>query len=408
MTQEDIKKIRKNFPWFNNNPKLCYLDNSATSLKPKCVIDAIVEYYEKFSCNPHNTDSLFTYSLHTKINKSRQLVADLLNVSPEEIIFTSGATESLNLIANGIKNNINRDDEIIITYTEHTSNILPWQELCKEKQSKIVFAGESFIPTEQDIINKITPKTKIISFCNVSNILGYDLNYTFIAKKAKEINPKILIIVDATQAIPHQKHDLKNSGVDCLVFSGHKMLGPTGIGVCYINKHLIESVQPIRLGGGMNANVNTKYYTCALSPDKFEGGTPNVAGIIGLGAAIEYLNSISWDNIEKYESELKKYFDSKCTDIPNFEYYSSQSKHPIIFFNIKGCSSQDLANYLGNNNIIVRSGLSCAKLSKLETKIESAVRASFYFYNTFEEVDQLINKLKEYKKGSELDYVINR
>lgn len=406
MAKINPTKIRQDIPWFKNNPKITFLDSSATSLKPKQVIAREMEYYEKFGCSPHNKDSIFSYQTSVQIEEVRDKVASLLNVNSSEIIFTSGATESLNLIANGVAPFITKNDEIILTHDEHTSNILPWQNIALKNKAKIKYVGEGLFPTEKDILNAINQKTKIIAFCNVSNILGYKLNYKLIAKKAKEINPTIIIVVDATQAIPHMKHDLKNSGVDFLVFSGHKMLGPTGIGVCYIKHEWAKKIAPIRLGGGMNAIVDDNSWTYANIPDKFEGGTTNMAGIFGLGAAIDYLNKLGWKNIEAYEYQLKKYANEKLSSIKNLEFVNKFSKLPILFFNIIGCSSQDLANYLGSKKIIVRAGLSCAKLSYKNTKVNQAVRASLYIYNTKKDIDTLVKVLKEYKKGDELKHVI--
>ena len=286
--------------------------------------------------------------------------------------------------------------------------MLPWFRLSKQTKSKIVWVGKNKIPNEKDILKAITKKTKIVTFCDVSNILGYYIDCVSLTKKIKKINPNIIIVVDATQSVPHLKHNLKNTDVDFMVFSAHKMLGPTGVGVCFMNKKWIEKLEPLKLGGGMNALVlpKTNEFTFASGVDKFEGGTPNTAGIIGFGEAIKYLNKIGWDNIENHCRELKEYFDKKSSSIKNFEYYTRDSKTPILFFNIKGVSSQDLANYLGQNKIIVRAGLSCAKASNISTKINEAVRASLYVYNTKVDIDYLIKVLKNYKKGAELDNVI--
>ncbi len=406
MNDKKVNEIRKDFPWFKFNPKIVYLDSSATSLKNKYMVKAIEDYYFKLSTSPHNNDSMFAYKTLKAIDKSRNIVAKLLNVTPNEIIFTSGATESLNLIAHGLLDFVKPGEEIILSYDEHTSNLLPWKEMCDLKNTKLVYVSSNAFPNEEDFIKKITKKTKIITFCNISNILGYELDFSYIAKKAKAINPNITVVVDATQAIPHVKYDLSNTDIDFLVFSGHKMTGPTGIGVCYINKKWAQKIKPLKFGGGMNAIVDENGFTYATIPDKFEGGTSNVAGIIGLGETINYLNKIGWDNIHKHELELKQYVNEQFKSIKNLEYYNPEAKYPIIFFNIKGCGSQDLANYLGTKGIIVRSGLSCAKLSHKVTHVSDAVRASLYFYTTKHDVDCLVKALKAYKKGDELKHVI--
>ncbi len=408
MTDKEVKKLRKDFPWFSINKSWCYFDSAATTLKPKYVLDKECEYYEKYCCNPHNSDSLFAWHTHRLIDESRNNVAKLLNCSSNEIIFTSGATESLNLISNGLKKFIKKNDELVLTYLEHTSNMLPWFKLAQQTNSKLVWVGKNKLPTQHDILSTLTKRTKIVTFCDVSNILGNFIDCNLLAKKIKQYNPNIIVVVDAAQSLPHIKHNLKDSNIDFLAFSGHKMLGPTGIGVCYINKKWIDKIDPLKFGGGMNSIVNAtkNTFTYASGISKFEGGTPNVAGIIGIGAATTYLNKLGWNNISKHGLELKQYFNKKINSIKNIEYYNPQSHHGIVFFNIKGVSSQDLASYLGNKKIIVRSGLSCAKASNISTNIASAVRISFYIYNTREEIDYLIKILKNFKKGDELNNVI--
>lgn len=406
MTDKEVLKIREDFAWFKHNNHLTYLDSSATSLKPIQVLDAMNYYYNFLCTNPHNNDSVFAYKTADLIAKSRKTLAQLLNVKQVEIIFTPGATYSLNLAANAIKDFVGENDEVVITYAEHTSNLLPWQNICHEKKAKLIFAGSEFFINENDIISKVNKKTKVISFANASNVLAYNLDYLKIAIEAKKINPDVIIVVDATQAVPHQKHDLSSGLIDFLAFSGHKMLGPTGIGVCYINHKWEEKIRPLVYGGGMNAIVEPNRYTYAILPDKFEAGTANVAGIIGLARAVEYLNDLGWDKIEQHERELKDYLDEQLSQIPNLEYYNKKAKLPIVFFNMKGVSSQDFASYLGSHDIIVRAGLSCAKLSYKITKVNGAVRASFYLYNTKSDIDKLVKILKSYKKGDELTHVI--
>ncbi len=410
MDQKKFSQIRKDFPWFKYNSKFCYLDNAATSLKPIQVIEAESEYYKKYSCNPHNNDSVFTYHVSELINETRLSVAKLLNVGVNEIIFTSGATQSLNMIAFGIEPFIKKNDEIVLTYLEHASNLLPWFELCNRKHSKIVWAKTGIYPKESDIIKSINKKTKIVAICDVNNIIAYKININDLTQKIKQIAPNVIIIVDATQSIPHIKHDLKNANIDFLAFSAHKMLGPTGVGVCYINSKWLNKIKPIQFGGGMNSIIDADScsYTYASGPNKFEGGSPNTAGIIGFNAAIKYLNKLGWKNILKHAIALKKYINKRFSEIKNIKYYNKKTIFPIVYFNINGVSAQDLANYLGIKNIIVRSGLSCAKCSYLITKIDAAVRASFYIYNTKQDVDLLVNALKKYKKGDELVNVLKK
>lgn len=406
MNDSEILKLRKDFPWFKSNPNTVYADSAATTLKPKQMVDAICDYYENFTVNCHNVDSLYAYKASQAVIDTRKTIANLLNVSLNEVIFTSGATESLTLIAHALKDFLKKDDEIILSYYEHASNIIPWLDACEQKQSKIVWVGKGFKPTEEMFLKAITKKTRIVSFVNISNILGYELDFYKLSKKIKQINKDIIICIDATQAIPHVKFDIKKADIDFLAFSGHKILGPTGIGVCYINKKWLKKIKPLRLGGGMNSTIRPDGFTYADGVDKFEGGTPHIAGIIGLNATVKYLNKIGWDKINQHEIELKKYITKQLGNIKNIEYYSKDTKYPIVFFNIKGVHAQDLANYLGSKNIVVRSGLSCCKVSTVITHVDAAVRASFYFYNTKKDVDKLVEALKTFKRGAELDNVI--
>ena len=406
MTDKEVLKIKKDFPWFKNNPKLTYIDSSATSLKPKCVVEAVEDWYFKYCTNTHNTDSTFAYKTTEMVADVRKQFAKHLNVKPEEVIFTSGATESLDLILFGLRDFVKKGDEIILSYTEHTSNFLPCQILARWTGAKLVFASKKLYYTEKDIINKVNKKTRLISICSSSNILGYELDFKKIATEAKKKNPNVIVVIDATQTIPDSKHDIGNSNIDFLAFSGHKMLGPTGIGVCYINKKWTKKIKPYRVGGGMNSTVCEKSFCYADGPDKFEGGTPNIAGIVGLGAALKYLNKIGWNKIYQHEIELKKYADKKFAQIKNIEYYSKPGKFPILFFNLKGLNAQDLAAYLSTKGFIVRSGVSCVKMSPVVSHVDAAVRASLYVYNTRKDIDKLVDALKKYKKGAELDHVI--
>jgi cysteine desulfurase/selenocysteine lyase len=257
------------------------------------VIDSIVNYYEQWSANPHNSDSQLTYHISELIDVTRSKLAKLINANKNEIIFTSGATESLNLVTNGLAPQFKKEDEIIITSGEHTSNLLPWIALAKVKHCKLIYANNpDEIPTEQAIIKKVTKKTKVIAFANISNLIGYELNAALISQQAKQINPKILIVCDATQMLPHKLIDVKKCNIDFLVASAHKMCGATGIGMLYMKAMYFNQLHPLRLGGGMNNDVSCRDFTYANGPDKFEGGSPHSAGIISWATAIDYLNAL--------------------------------------------------------------------------------------------------------------------
>lgn len=400
----NIRNIKKEFPWFKNNPNHIYMDSAATTLKPQVVIDRVVQYYSEEGTNPHNTDSMFTNNLFNKIENSRQIVADFISTSKENIAFNSGATEGLNLIANGIKYLLTEGDEVVLTYGEHASNLIPWIDLANQIGIKIVYAGQSNTQIKnQDILDKITNKTKVVSFASGHNLTGEYFNEQILTKQIKNINPDILVVVDATQSIQHHQVNIQKSNCDFLVFSGHKIFGPTGIGVVYINPKLQDKIQPLRLGGGMNLTINDNSYEELKNIHKFEGGTQNIAGILGLAKAIEFINQIGYDQIEEYELELSKYARQKLGQIKNLIIYNEGNNSSTIAFNYEGVFCQDLASYLGSKNIIVRSGLSCAKLYCNVINTKALVRASLYIYNTKEDIDYLYDVLSNFKKGDELN-----
>lgn len=404
----ELKNLKKDFPWFKNNPNITYLDNAATALKPQCVIDTINNYYTKYCTNPHNTDSIFSYQTYRQVEIDvRQKLANYFNCNFNEIIYTSGATESLCLFAFGLRKLIKKNEEVLLTNHEHTSNIIPWLQIKKDFGVKVRFIdfGDK-TPTEDKIIKSITKQTRVLSFCNVSNLYGYKLDVQKISQAARKINKDIIIVIDAAQAVSHHKIDLKKWNIDFMAVSAHKIFGPTGIGCAYINRKWADKIDPIKLGGSMNADVTQDNYTFAAVPYKFEGGTLNVSGILGWGAAIDYVNKIGIDNITKRIHTLKKYADKKLTGIKDFVYYNKGILAPTLIFNFKNINSQDLASYLGHKNIIVRSGVSCSKLIKCASGIESYVRASLAVYNDFKDIDNLVKALKSFKKGAELDHVI--
>lgn len=396
--------IKHYFPWFNNNPGYVYMDSGATSLKPQMMIDAVVDYYTNWSTNPHNTDSKLTYHVHDMVEDTRKEIAKLIHCSSDEVVFNSGATEGLNLIADGIIDLLNEGDEIILTYGEHASNILPWMHIAEIKKLKIKYAGEKFRMVEpEDYLKVLTPKTKVVSFASGYNLTGNSLDETKITKIVKEFNPEIMVVVDATQSIQHREINIEKSGFDFMVCSAHKMFGPTGVGMTYIKKSLQPKVKPLRYGGGMNFSIETQSYTLMDGVMKYEGGTQNIAGILGWRRAIDFLKEIGYEKIHEHEVELAKYAREKLSQIDNLIIYNEGTDSPTIAFNYEGVFCQDLAGYLGKNKIIVRSGLSCAKLycNLIDTK--ALVRCSLYIYNDKKDVDYLYEVLKKFKKGDELN-----
>ena len=390
---------REDFPILNNN--IIYLDSGATSLKPKCVIDKIADYYTNYSANAHRGDYNLSLKVDFEYENSRDLIKDFINARyREEIIFTSGSTDSLNMIATGFfKNLLDPEDEIIITKSEHASNVMPWFRLAKEIGCKIKYIplDNNYYVTLDNLKKVITQNTKIIALAEITNVVGDIRPIKEITELAHDINA--FVVVDGAQSVPHLKTNVQDSDIDFLVFSGHKMCGPTGIGVLYGKKELLDKVIPTNLGGGMNESFEDpdNVYLKQL-PHRLEAGTPNIAGAIGLGEAINYLNKIGIDNIHKREVALRKYLVDNLVKIRHVDIINVESDSGIVAFNIEGIFSQDVAYYLNKYNICVRAGSHCAKVLKSEINVTNTLRVSLYFYNTKKEIDLLINLLKDKNK----------
>lgn len=384
---------RDDFNILNNN--IIYFDNGATSLKPKCIADSISFYYNNYSANAHRGDYDLSLLVDNKYEGTRTLVKEFINARKnKEIIFTSGATDSLNKIIFGyFKNYLKEDDEVLLTKSEHASNILPWFELKDEINIKINYIPLTNLEVTLDNVkNSITDKTKVISIAHITNVVGDIRPIKEIIEYAHSKN--ILVIIDGAQSVAHTKIDVQDLDIDFLAFSAHKMLGPTGVGVLYGKEELLNNIKPIIFGGGMNASFQfdgTRIYN--ETPSLLEAGTPNIAGVIGFGEAIKYLNNIGMDNISNYEKDLKKYAINKLKNVKDIIIYNENSESGIITFNIKDIFAQDLAIYLNKYNICVRAGNHCAKILKDELGIKNTCRISLYFYNTKEEIDYLVNIL---------------
>ena len=393
-----MTEYRYDFPMLRND--IIYLDNGATTFKPDVVIDAITDYYKNYSANAHRGDYTISYKVDVNYENARKKVADFINADFDETIFTSGSTESLNMITNGFfKNLLEPGDEVLLTKSEHASNILPWFKLAKENGIIINYIDldENLHVTMENVINAITKKTKVISIAGITNVVGDERPIDEICKFAHAND--IFVVIDGAQLVPHKKVDVKKSDMDFLVFSGHKMCGPTGIGVLYGKKEFLEKLEPINLGGGMNESFDNEneVYLKEL-PTRLEAGTPNIAGAIGLGAAIDYLNKIGMDNIFLYEKKLKTYLIDKLIKLPYIDIINLESDSGIVSFNIDGIFSQDVAFYLNKYNICVRAGNHCAKILKSETGVKNSLRVSLYFYNTYEEIDKLVELLSDRNK----------
>lgn len=378
---------------------IIYFDNGATTLKPKCVVDKVVEYYTKYTANSHRGDYDNSLKVDIMYEGVRDKVRDFINANnSREIIFTAGATDSLNRVVFGfMKRKLKPGDEVLITKAEHASNVLPWLELEKEMGIIVKYIPlDNHLVTIDNVINSITDRTKVISLAHVTNVLG-DLRPIYdIGKICKDRG--IYFVVDGAQSVPHRKVDVQELNIDFLAFSAHKMLGPTGVGVLYGKEELLEDLYPTSVGGGMNTSFDsTGVVEYKSLPSRLEAGTPNIAGVIGMGAAIDYLNKIGMDKIQAYEMELKQYLISKLEDIDNIEVYNKDIPGGIVAFNIKDVFSQDTAVYLNYYHICVRAGNHCAKILKEDLNVKNTCRISFYLYNTKEEIDQLVKVLKESK-----------
>src|SRR5574344_756056 len=397
----DPYKIREDFPMFKNNKLMqgkpfVYLDNAATSFKPQSVIDACNLYYESETANAHRGDYDLAFKVDTKVDEVREKVAKFIGANKEEIVFTSGASMSLNLIAYGYGFKfLKEEDEILLTEAEHASNVLPWfkvRELTKCKINYIPLDKEGRL-TPENLKKVINKHTKIVSVAQVTNVLGYIIDIKAIAKICHE-NGTILV-VDGAQSVPHMKTNVKDLDCDFIIFSGHKMCGPTGTGVLYGKYDLLCKMDALMTGGGDNARFDMCGNVALLEPPlKFEAGTQNLAGIYGLGAAVDYLTKIGMDNIEQYEHELREYAISKLEKLDNVILYNKDAETGIITLNVKDVFPQDEATYLNSKGICVRSGQHCAKMLVDFLKTVGTVRVSLYFYNTKDDIDQLVEALK--------------
>ncbi|OQC50427.1 MAG: putative cysteine desulfurase [Tenericutes bacterium ADurb.Bin024] len=388
----DVNEIRKDFPVFANN-KTIYLDNAATTYKPQVVIDAVTNYLSKGTANSGRGDYQDAYLVDKMVDETRTLVQKFINSKHvQEIIFTQGTTASLNMVAKCYGEKfLQTGDEILLSIAEHASNTLPWVQVAHKTGAKIVYMplSEDGKITPEIVEKHMTKNTKVVGVVHVSNVLGYVHD---IKKIAKIVHDKgAIIVLDGAQSVPHMKIDVQDLDVDFLAFSGHKMLAPTGIGVLYGKKHLLEKMDPYQMGGGMNFSYDKKgNYELFKVPLKFEAGTLNIEAIYGLHAAIEYINKLGIENIANHEYELRTYAVAKLKAMDHIILYNEDAKSGIITFNVKGVFAQDVATYLNSKNIAVRSGAHCAKLLKEYLNEIATVRASLYLYTTKEEIDAFL------------------
>ena len=408
----DVYQIRKQFPMlakqkYMQGKPLVFLDNASTTFKPQCVIDAIVKYYSEETANSHRGDYDLCYNMDVEIENTRKVIARFVNCDFKEVVFTSGDTMSLNLIAYSLGRKIlKKGDEVVLSYAEHSSDILPWYQACNEVGANIKFIplSEKGELLPQNLEKVMSNKTKIVSIANVGNVLAYTANVKGLTTIAHKYGA--YMVVDGAQSVPHNKTDFKEWDIDLLTFSAHKMCGPTGIG-CLIGKYdILDMMDPFIVGGGNNVTFNTNQNVEYLNPPtKFEAGTLHLAGILGFKAAVEFIESIGIENIHKHDQELFDYAIEKLEQLDNVIIYNKEARGGVITFNVKDVFAQDEATLLNSKGIAVRSGQHCAKILNGFLKTPATCRMSTYLYTTKEEIDALVNALKE--GGNILDAYFN-
>ena len=390
----DVKNIRKDFPILKkqiNGKQLIYFDNAATSQTPTCVINSISDYYNNYNSNIHRGVHSLSEEATEAYEKAREKIQIHFNAKhKEEIIFTSGTTHSINIVSNGFLDLMGEDDEIIVSGLEHHSNIVPWQMMCKKTNSKL-----KVIPLDKngeldlkEFKNLVSKKTKLVFLNHVSNALGIINPIEEIIQISHSYNA--LVLIDGAQSAAHFKIDLQKLNVDFFTASAHKLCGPTGVGFLYGKKELLEKIEPFMGGGEMISDVTFEKTTYAEIPHKFEAGTPNISGVIAFGVALDYMNSLGFENIKQYEDKLLKYATEKLKEIDGLIIYGDvKNKTSVISFNISGIHSYDIGSILDKYGVAVRTGQHCAQPIMDHFDIPGTVRVSLSFINTFEEIDIL-------------------
>ena len=391
----DVKKIRKDFPIFKDD-KLVYLDSAAMALKPQCVIDAVDNYCSKYGVNVHRGVYGLSYEATELYENARKTIAKFINANDDEIVFTRGTTASLNLVASSYGMEfIKEGDEVITTELEHHSSHMPWINVCKKKNATLKYVpldNEGRITVEA-FKKTITKNTKVVAITYVSNVMGYITPIREIIKIAHEYGA--VVILDGAQAVPHMAIDVKELDCDFLAFSGHKICGPTGIGVLYGKHHLLDMMPPIEFGGDMADEVSKDDQTYKAVPYKFEAGTPIIAGAIGLAEACRYLSSIGMDNVIAHEKHLRDLAVEKISKLDGITVYNKTAETGVIAFNIDGVHPHDAASVFDNNKVCIRAGHHCAQLITKWLGVFGTIRASFYIYNDEEDVEKFVQAIVE-------------
>lgn len=394
----DINKVRKDFPIYDIQPKLAYLDSAASSLKVRSVIKQVDYYYMSLGVNVHRGAYELAYEATKLYEDARITVSKFIGAEEDEIIFTRGTTSALNLIAHAYKEILKPGDEIITSELEHHSSLLPWMVVAKKTGAKLVYiplTDEGRI-TVDGFKAVLTDKTKVVAITHVSNVMGYKTPIEEITKLAHEKNA--IVILDAAQSVPHMKVDVKQLGVDFLAFSGHKMFGPSGVGVLYGKENLLNSIEPFEFGGEMADQVFKDHATYKEAPLKFEAGTPVISGAIGLAEAIRYIESIGLDEIHDHTHQLHQYTLDKLKKIEGVTIYNPTADNPVIAFNIDDVHPHDIATMLDQHHVNVRAGHHCAQLVTKFLGVNSTLRASFHIYNNIADCDTFIDSVKAAKE----------
>ena len=399
MNRSEVKKFasdcKKYFPILTNNKDLCYLDSGATSLKPKCVLDKMNEYYENYGVNIHRGVYKLSYDATNAYDIAREKVAKFINADFNEVVFTKNVSESLNDLSLMLKDSLKAGDEVLTSVLEHHSSVLPWLIRSKEIGLKLTYLplnDKNRLDIDK-IEDYITPNTKIIALGYVSNVLGYKVDMKRIIEIAHKHN--VLVIVDAAQAIQHFPIDVKELDCDFLCFSGHKMFGPMGVGVLYGQKKHLKKMMPVYYGGDMNEEVYQDRVDIKDIPYRFEVGTPAIAEVIGLGEAVDFISSIGYDKIIEHNQALCAYIEEKFRNIDGIELYNDSFDEAILSFNVKGVHPHDASSFLDEDNICVRAGHHCAQLLTKYLGLNGTVRASFSIFNDFDDVDKLADCVKK-------------
>ena len=391
--------FKDDFPILKNRD-ISYLDSGATTQKPQCVIDAVENYYKMYNANPHRGAYSLSIEATEVYENTRVKIAKFINAeNPEQIIFSKNATESLNLLAYSYGlDNLQPEDEVVLSIMEHHSNLVPWQYVTKKTGStlKYMYINNEYELTREEIEEKITDKTKIVGITHVSNVLGTINNVKEIINYAH--SKGAIVIVDASQSIPHMRIDVQDLDADFLVFSAHKMLAPLGLGVLYGKQSILDAMRPFIMGGDMIEYVYEQDTTFAMLPNKFEAGTQNVEAVVGLGTAIDYIEKIGYDKIQEAEKEVVSYAREELSKLDFVKMYitpNEENHSAVISFNVEGVHPHDVASILDSVGVCVRSGNHCAQPLMRFLNIDSTCRASFYLYNTKEDVDRLVKGLEK-------------